>query len=51
MTIHGFLFLPGVLKKVLRLINNRTKAFCSISEMLSVVDKGDPDLDFNILFF
>ena len=38
-------------KKVLRLINNRTKTSSSISEMLFVLDKLDPNLDFEILFF
>ena len=37
-------------QKVLRLIDNRTKVVCSISEIL-FLDKGDPNLDFNILFF
>ena len=40
----------GVTKKVLRLIDNRTKAFCLISEMFFVLNKGDPNLDFDILF-
>ena len=38
-------------KNVMRLINNRTKAFCSVSEMHFGLDKQDPDLDFDILFF
>ena len=38
-------------KKVLCLINNITKAFCLISEMFDVLDEGDPNLDFDILFF
>ena len=41
----------GAPKKVLRLINNRTKAFRSISEILFVFDKQSPNLGFDILFF
>ena len=37
-------------KKVQRLINNKTKAFCLISDFF-VFDKQDPNLDFDILFF
>ena len=40
-----YLTMPSVPKNVLRLINNRTKAFHLISEMFSVLDKGDPNLD------
>ena len=35
---------PGIPKNVLRLINIRT------NEMFYVLDKGDPDLDFDVLF-
>ena len=35
----------------MRLINKRTKAFRSISEWLFVLDKRDPQFDFDILFF
>ena len=41
---------PPQQKKILRLIKNRTKAFCFISEMFFVLDKGDPNLGFDILF-
>ena len=47
----GHTVLPGIQNKVLHLINNRTKAFCSISEMSFVLDKGGPNLNFDILFF
>ena len=50
MFIDVYMYIPGLPKKVLRLIISRTKALCSISEMLFVFDKGDPNLDFNILF-
>ena len=43
--------IPGVPKKVLHLINNKTKAFCLNSEMYFVSDKGDPNLDFDISVF
>ena len=45
------LHIPSVPKKVPCLINNRTKAFCLISEMLFALDERDPKLDFDILFF
>ena len=38
-------------KKVMRLICNQAKVFCSISEMLFVLDEGDPDLDFGIVSY
>ena len=38
-------------KKVLHLINNGTKAFCSVSKMLFVLDKRDRNLNSDILFF
>ena len=41
----------GCLKMVLRLINNGTKAFRSISEIIFVADEGDPNLDSDISFF
>ena len=44
-------YLYRVSQRVLRLINNRTKAFCSISKLLFVLDKGDPTLGFDNLFF
>ena len=37
--------------KVLRFINNRTKALCLMSEMFFVLDKRDTNLNFDILFF
>ena len=37
-------------EKVLRLINNGTKAFCSISKISFVLDRLDPNSDFNISF-
>ena len=43
--------IPCVPKKVLRLINNRTKAFSFTSEMFFGLLKRDPNLDFDILFF
>ena len=43
--------IPGVPKKVLRLINNKTNVFCLISEMFFVLDNGDPNSDFDILCF
>ena len=36
--------------KVLRLINNRTKAFCSSFKILFVSERYDINLDFNISF-
>ena len=43
--------LPGVPKRVMRLINNITNAVCSISEMLMlfVLDKQDSNLDSGII--
>ena len=38
-------------KKILHLTSNRTKAFSMISEMFFLLDKGDANLDFDILFF
>ena len=37
-------------KKVLYLINNRRKGFCSISQLLFVFDKRGPNLDFDLFF-
>ena len=48
--INNLLSYIGCLKKVLRFINNRTKAFCLISEMFFVLDGGDPNLNFDIIF-
>ena len=48
---NKYLCVPGVPKKVLCLINNRTKAFYLISEMFFSLDEGDPNLNFDILFF
>ena len=46
------MLLPGIPKKVqLRLIKNKTKAFCLISEMFLVLDKRDSNLDSDIVFF
>ena len=42
--------IPGVPKKVLCLINNRTKAFCSVLKISSVSDRCDINLDFHISF-
>ena len=42
---------PDVPKKVLRLISDRTEAFCLISEMFTVLDKRNLSLDFDILMF
>ena len=44
------MLLPGVLRKVLRLINNRTKAFCSIYKISFVSDRFDISLDFDTSF-
>ena len=38
-------------KCLMCLINKRTNAFCLISEMFLVLDKGDPDFDYDISFF
>ena len=40
--------LSGVPIKILPLINNRTKAFCSTFIISFVLDRLDPNLDFDI---
>ena len=42
------MLVPGVPKRVLRLINNRTKGFCLIFKISFVLDKVCPKLDFEI---
>ena len=43
--------LPGVPKKVVRLINNKTTGFCSIFKLFKLLDRLDPNLDFDISFY
>ena len=46
--IYKLVALPGVPKKYRRLINNRTKVFCLIFRISSILNKTYPYLDFEI---